>query len=153
MSRLRSITAQSPAILISIVALVFALGSGAGYAATHHAAASSKNLKMHALTLRNGWKSSQSIYNTGNPSYAVQDGIVYLAGSAHQPTAGNDEIAVLPKSARPKHDLYLSVYTFDGTAGSLLIEPNGAILGYNESSAALAQEYISLASVSFPVGS
>ena len=152
MSRLRSITAQSPAIVISIMALVLALGSGAGYAASRHDVASD-HLTMHALSLRNGWVSSQSAYNSGNPSYAVQDGIVYLSGSAHQPSAGSDVIAVLPRSARPKHNLWLAVYTFEGSVGSVKIASNGTIYGFNEGDSALAQDYISFAGISFPVGS
>jgi len=153
MSRLRSVTAQSPAILISIVALVFALGSGAGYAASRHTVASSKDIKMHALTLRNGWVSSESVYKSGNPSYAVQNGIVYLSGSAHQPTAGSDIIAVLPRSARPKHNLWMPAYTFDGSVGSVKIAANGTVYGFNATSSGLAQEYISFAGISFPLGS
>jgi hypothetical protein len=153
MSRLRSITAQSPAIAISIIALVFALGSGAGYAASRHVAAS-KDLTMHGLTLRNGWASSESAYGTGNPSYTVANGIVYLSGSAHQTiSGGSDEVTVLPRSARPKHFIYLSIYTLDGTAGSMEITPGGIVYGYNETNEADAEGYISFAGISFPAGS
>lgn len=151
MSRLRSITAQSPAIVISIVALVFALGSGAGYAATHAATAAAK-LTLRSIPLRDGWVSAQSTYNTGNPSYAIENGIVYLSGSVLQASAGSDVIGVLPKSARPKHYLYLSVYTLDGTAGTVQIRPNGQIYAYSTPSSD-ATGYTSLASISYPVGS
>jgi hypothetical protein len=52
----------------------------------------------HRLTLH-GWQSSQSEYQTGNPSYAVSHGVVYLSGSLH---GGKSKLAfVLPKAARP----------------------------------------------------
>jgi hypothetical protein len=151
MSRLRTLTAQSPAIAISIVALVFALGSGAGYAASTVATAPAR-ITMHGIALKNGWVSAQSTYNTGNPSYTVQNGIVYLTGSVFQPTPGSDYVGLLPKSARPKHNLYLSVYTVDATEGTLLIEPSGKIFAYGASSDTDSEDYTSLAGISYPAG-
>jgi hypothetical protein len=151
MSRLRTIIGQSPAIAISIVALVFALGGGAGYAASTTATAPAK-ITLHSIPLKNGWRSAQSVYGTGNPSYTVQNGIVYLTGSVHKPTAGSDEVGVLPKAARPGHDLYLPAYTLDATEGTVLIEPNGKIFAYGASSNTDSEGYTSLAGISFPAG-
>jgi hypothetical protein len=152
MSRLRSITAQSPAIVISVLALVFALGSGASYAATRNTGASPQQaarVTFHKLKLINGWHSSQGQYGTGNPSYAQQNGIVYLSGSLHAASGSPGEFAVLPKGNRPSHYLYITVYTLDQTTGAIEIMPDGVM--YAIGSQTLG--YASLASVSFPVNS
>jgi hypothetical protein len=104
-------------------------------------------LAAHNLTLKNGWESSQPAYQTGNPAYAVSDGVVYLSGSLH---AGTSALAfVLPKAARPAHLMLVSVYTFDGSAGWLEIQPSGQV----DLEGTLAVDYTSLASISFPVAS
>lgn len=100
----------------------------------------------HALALKNGWNSSQFRWNTGDPSYAVRNGVVYLSGSLHQRVGGSDVFAVLPAAARPTHDLYITVYTFDGTTGVLFIGTNGGMQAY----AGEARSFTSLAGVSFP---
>jgi hypothetical protein len=46
-------------------------------------------LGMTKLSLKNGWQSSDSRWGTGDPSYSVSNGMVYLAGSLHQPAGGN----------------------------------------------------------------
>lgn len=99
----------------------------------------------HKLTLKNGWTSSQSSYDTGDPCYAISGGVVYLSGSMH--TNGSSQLAtVLPKAARPAHQMYISVYTFDGSTGSLQILPTGQV----EVFGADAGEYTSLANISYP---
>ncbi|HEY1618027.1 MAG TPA: hypothetical protein VGG25_10440, partial [Streptosporangiaceae bacterium] len=101
----------------------------------------------HRLTLQNGWQSSQSTYQTGNPSYAVSHGVVYLSGSLH---GGKSELAfVLPKAARPAHLMNISVYTMDGSIGWLTIRSTGQVRIGGGGSA----DYTSLATVSFPVAS
>jgi hypothetical protein len=174
MSRLRTIAARSPAVVISTVALVFSLGAGAGYAATviqgsqiaphsipanrlvNHSIGATQlqatKIVFHQLKLSNGWRSSQSAFDTGNPAYGTRDGIVYLAGSVHQAKIGNTEFAVLPKGDRPAHELYITVYTFQGTTGTLRIEPNGQLLAISSTNTN-SQDYTSLAAVSFPVNS
>lgn len=98
----------------------------------------------HKLTLKNGWKSSQSTYDTGSPEYAVSHGVVYLSGSLH---GGTKKLAfVLPKAARPAHLTYIPVYTLDGTHGWVKIEPSGVF----EAGGASAAGYTSLAGISFP---
>jgi hypothetical protein len=113
-------------------------------------------LTMQKLTLEDGWVSSQGQYNTGDPSYAVSGGTVYLAGSLHQPVGTSQIFAVLPKAYRPAHDLYIQVmvYTPDNTAyaGTVLVEPDGAMWAYSQAPGN-AQQYTSLAGISFPLGS
>src|SRR5262245_22896184 len=103
----------------------------------------------HALALKNGWKSSQRQFTTGNPSWAVKGGVVYLSGSLHQPSGFNDQFAVLPLAARPSHALYISVYTLNGSHGTLYIQPHGKMFAYGGS----ARGFTSLAGVSFPARS
>ena len=157
MTRLRSLASQSPAIVISVVALAFSLGSGAGYAAsttTSHPAAAAK-VTWHKLSLRNGWK-AQPLYTSGNPEYTVIDGVVHLNGVAvYGPNVGAANppalIAVLPKAARPTHDLWLAVFNYSSlNSADLEIEPNGQIRVIGGGDRAY---FTSLAGVSFPLGS
>lgn len=105
-----------------------------------------KTVKASNLALENGWQSSQSIYDTGNPAYSVSHGVVYLSGSMH--TGGTSRLAfVLPKAARPAAGMYISTYTFDGTTGWLHIQSTGQVYAEGGS----APEYTDLANVSFPV--
>lgn len=39
-----------------------------------------RSMTLHKLALRNGWESDQHAFLSGDPSYAVRNGIVYLAG-------------------------------------------------------------------------
>ncbi|MGN6173240.1 MAG: hypothetical protein ACTHPS_09845, partial [Streptosporangiaceae bacterium] len=106
-------------------------------------------MAMSTLPLENGWQSSDSQWTTGDPSYSVSNGMVYLSGSLNQPTGDDQVFALLPPAARPAHPMYLSVYTFGGAIGELEIDTNGDMLAYEGG----AQLYTSLAGVSFPVAS
>jgi hypothetical protein len=108
-----------------------------------------RTMAAHALTLRNGWRSSESDFNSGDPSYSVSGGIVYLSGSLHQASGTSDEFATLPKAARPAHVQYISVYTFGGEIGVLQIDRDGQMFGYGGQ----AQSYTSLAGLSYPAAS
>src|SRR5215472_10171255 len=103
-------------------------------------------MTSHKLTLKNGWTSSQSNYDTGDPSYAISGGVVYLSGSMH--TAGSSQLAtVLPAAARPTHRMFIFVYTFDGAApGWLEIMTSGKVYAYGSG----ANSYTSLANISYP---
>ncbi|HEX9063538.1 MAG TPA: hypothetical protein VF843_00425 [Streptosporangiaceae bacterium] len=107
-----------------------------------------RTTRQTKFSLRNGWHSEQSAWNSGDPSYSVSGGVVRLAGSLATPGT-NDEFAVLPKAARPSHVLYLTVYTFGGTFGTVQIDPNGVARAYSGSAAS----FTSLAGVSYPVAS
>lgn len=74
---------------------------------------------------------------------------MYLAGPLHQAGGSSSEFAVLPLAARPEHLIYVTVYTYGDTTGRLDIFPNDAIEA-GSSPAGNAQEYNSLAAVSFP---
>jgi hypothetical protein len=104
------------------------------------------SLTTHKLALEDGWESSNAEFGTGDPSYAVSGGMVYLSGSLHQPTGVSEISATLPAAARPAHTMYLTVYTYDGTLGLVEIEPNGTMYTYMGG----AQQYTSLAGISFP---
>ena len=64
-------------------------------------------------------------------------------------SGSNSEFAVLPKGNRPSHYMWITVYTLDGTSGTLEIDPSGAMWA----SGASADGFTSLAGVQFPLGS
>jgi hypothetical protein len=141
------------AIAAALVSLALA-GAAVGAPA---ASASPLNLPVWScdwqhLDLTNGWQSEQGAYGTGNPAWCgTGEGMVYLSGSLAQPTAGPNEFAVLPPPARPPHNLYLSVYTYDGAAGVLQIKTDGEMFAYNAPNQGDARDFTSLAGVSFPL--
>jgi hypothetical protein len=102
---------------------------------------------MSTLSLANGWQSADAEFGTGDPSYSVSNGMVYLSGSLDQAAGDNQVFGVLPPAARPAHTMYLSIYTFGGAVGLLEIDTNGNMLAYDGG----APQYTSLAGVSFPV--
>jgi hypothetical protein len=106
-----------------------------------------KAMAMNTLPLENGWQSADAEFGTGDPSYSVSNGMVYLSGSLDQPAGENQVFGVLPPAARPAHTMYLSVYTFGGAVGLLEIDADGNMLAYDGG----APQYTSLAGVSFPV--
>jgi hypothetical protein len=174
MGRIRSLVTQSPAIVISILAVALSLGGGA-YASTHHGptsnyppvrvsnssaatpqAAAAAGVTWTSLSLINGWASENGTYGTGNPKVSLQGGIVYLSGSLAQSTPGNATFATLPASFRPSHNLYITVYTNADTTGTLYIAHSGVMEAYSGTgcgSGNSAQCFTSLATVSFPTNS
>jgi hypothetical protein len=170
MRHIRTLLTQTPATLISLAAVVLSLGGGAAYASTHHTAtqapvashasavghASATGVTWQGLTLKNGWASSNSIYGTGNPKAAVQNGIVYLSGSLNQASSGSAVFATLPRAYRPTHNLYITIYTNGGTQGSLYIGADGTMEVFSSGSCGsltTAQCFSSLATVSYPLNS
>jgi hypothetical protein len=183
MRRLRSMAAQSPAIVISVLALLFSLGSGTGYAVAlmngnqiargsipasrlePHSIGSPQlkatTITFHKLHLINGWESGPVF---GAASYAISGGVVYLAGAVAQPTGNESLCARLPKAARPRHNLEVVVETYTG-AGDLHIGTNGNILcdpailiilkaaSQHGPASSGGQQLTSFAGVSFPVTS
>jgi len=155
MSRFRTIMNQSPAIIISVIALTFSLGSGAGYAASVVARGSAPKISWHALHLRNSWQAAGSAFHTGNPAYTVSNSIVYLTGvadRANQSSPIPSVIGVLPKSARPKHSLWFTAYNYASAGGSSIeVLPNGDV----EVGGSGGDEnfFTSLAGIVFPLGS
>jgi hypothetical protein len=143
-----------PAIVgLSAVALCLAGTGGAVAAAghrTHRQAAAAPAVTWHRLRLLHGWKTGHTkLFNLATPAYAISGGVVYLDGGVKQPAGSNDEFAVLPRAARPKHDLFITVFSGDGTGtpGTLLILPNGTMRAYSGG----ARTITMLSAVSFPV--
>ena len=105
----------------------------------------------HKVSLTEGWKSAQSLYNTGDSSYAVIGGVVYLSGSVRQPSGTVALFGTLPKAERPANVLELATYTFDGAFGSLGVASNGWTFAVSTPDSS-AQAYTSLAAISYPRG-
>jgi hypothetical protein len=180
MRRIRSIAAQTPAIVISMLAVVLCLGGGA-YASTHHLVAGPSQGPIHtlqaadnqgaadnapsnltagvswtSLVLQNAWASSNSSFASGNPKVALQSNVVYLSGSLHQSTPGSPVFAFLPSTFRPEHNMWITVYTYGGTSGTLYIGKDGtmeAVASGACGSGNTAQCFTSLATVSYPINS
>jgi hypothetical protein len=153
MRRFRSAMRQSPAIVISLIALTFSLGGGMGYAASVATAkAPATKITWHALGLRGGWHAAGKAFDTGNPAYTVSNGIVYLTGTADHAGTSLPTLAVLPKGARPTHNLWFAAFN-EAAAGGVWVEisPNGAItIG---GSGGDQDFFTSLAGIEFPLGS
>ncbi len=148
--RSRMARTASLAVPIAASALSISLGSTAALAAGSQpdTQAAVTSVTWHKLNLLNGWKSSQSTWNTGNPSYAISGGVVYLSGSLHGGAASSN-FAILPKAARPAHWLYMTVDTYNGSHGTLLIKSDGEMSVYS-TPATDATTFSSLAAVSYP---
>jgi len=129
---------------------MFATGSGSraltSLAGISYTAA---GVTSRRLALINGWTSEASI-GTGNPSYTVIGGVVYLAGSMHQLTGTNTHFAVLPKSARPAHYLLIKTWSNGDTVGIIAIRPNGDMFSFGSPG---SRPFTSLAAISYPLGS
>jgi hypothetical protein len=156
MSRFRTTMRQSPAIIISLVALTFSLGSGAGYAASTVASrpAAAPKITWHRLPLRNGWQAAAKGYGGGAPAYTISNSVVYLTGIASRANqnAPLGELGLLPKSARPKHVLWFEAFNYAGSGQSTIqVFPSGEVqvlgTGGDEN------YFTSLAGIEFPLGS
>src|SRR5262245_18420941 len=177
MRRIRSIAAHTPAIVISMLAVVLGLGGGA-YASTHHLVAGPSQGPIHTLqaphtqgavrntvtagvtwnplVLQNAWVSSNASFTSGNPKVALQGNVVYLSGSLHQTTPGSAVFAFLPSTYRPTHNMYITVYTNGSTTGTLYIGHDGTMEAFSSTSCGsgnTAQCFTSLATVSYPINS
>jgi hypothetical protein len=106
---------------------------------------------MRKLTLLNGWHSEQASFQSGNPSYRVSGGVVYLSGS--MATSGtNKKFALLPPGARPANYLYINTYTVAGSVGTIRVTPGGVMQVYAVPFSN-ASAFTSLAGISFALGS
>lgn len=140
MKRIRGMLAHSPAIAISTLALVFAVGSGAGYAAS--TAAGSGKPAFHMIKLGKGWQ--------GRIEYTVVNGVVYLSGSADSSSKNTSTVVTLPSSIAPKGQLDIPI-TFGAEGDGLIqVTPDGGILPFPPPGGDLS--FVSLSGVSFAVG-
>lgn len=118
------------------------------------AAPAASRLTWHPLHLLNDWTAASGRYY-GVPSYAIQNGILYLSGilQAH-PTTGS-EFAVLPPGARPTHFLWMLYYNFGGAGANLIanmeIQPDGGMFIYGSGHGPILSP--SLQAISFPLSS
>jgi hypothetical protein len=155
MSRFRTMMGQSPAIVISLIALTFSLGGGAGYAATVIAKGSAPKISWHALPLRHSWTAAPAGFHVGKPTYTVSNNIVYLTGVADRSNQSSpipSVIGVLPKSARPKHNLWFTAFNYAASGESEIeVATNGdvEVLGNGGDE----NFFTSLAGIEFPLGS
>jgi hypothetical protein len=155
---MRSFARQSPAIVISLIALTFSLGSGAGWAAsdvTTHPAKAAPKPTWHALSLKNQWKAAAKGYGAARPQYTIVNDVVFLDGAAsraNQTLPLTQVIGYLPKGARPSHVLFFAAanYALNGES-SIYVFPNGAIevLGNGGDE----NYFSSLDGIEFPLGS
>ena len=124
MNRFRALVSQSPAIIISLIALTFSLGGGVGYAATVAQGSPAIKITWHALSLRNKWTAEPKGSTVGRPAYTVSNGVVYLTGvatRANQSLPIPSVIGVLPVGARPAHNLWFPAFN-DSASGQSAIE-------------------------------
>lgn len=96
--------------------------------------------------LENGWQSADSQWDTGDPSYHINDGVVHLSGSLNGQAANSWYFAQLPPAARPDHSQMIDVYTYGGTPGMLVVRNDGPI----GAAQGQAVQYTSLAGVTYP---
>ena len=109
-----------------------------------------KGITWHNLTLRNGWATTS--LGTGNPAYAVKNGIVYLSGALHQPSGNFITFARAPAAIRPPTALTMPIYTKGGTYGYFADGPSSR-MDVNSNPSSDAQRFASLAAISYPVNS
>jgi hypothetical protein len=121
------------------------------------------SVRLHNLSLLDGWTSSQSEFGSGDPQAGIRNGIVYLAGSMHQASGTSNRFATLPKRLRPAHDMWfpvprafrpahnmwLPIFTSGGLFGSIEIASSGRMYAFGGG----VTGYTGLAGISFPANS
>ncbi len=91
----------------------------------------------------------QPVHANRTPTYTIKGGVVYLSGGLRQPLSDtSDLVAVLPKAARPAHEMFLTVHTAYGV-GRVVIKSNGEMLA-GATPQSSAQLFTSLAAISYP---
>jgi hypothetical protein len=121
-------------------------GDAPEIAALGTVAFATNTVTTHSLALLNGWRAGPRSLNAGRPSYAVRGGVVYLSGALRQSSGTKHLFAVLPAGARPKHNLYLAVFTAGGVVGELHI----TVTGHAQLFGTAARTLTSLTGISYP---
>ena len=159
MKEFRALAAQSPAILVSLVALCFSLGSGVAYAASLPNSQSSAAQAVRAITwtdlhLRDGL--TGNVGDGGAAEFGVNGtGVIYLRGTIDSGCATRDvpDAATLPPGDHPAHVLYFPVATTSGQEGGFIgtafVAPNGDIGFFKDS---VCEPGVSLDGISFALG-
>jgi hypothetical protein len=131
----------SPALILSCLALLAALGGGA-YAA---ASTGTPRVRWTKAKLMNGWQTHLGA--TAPAGYAKDSaGVVHLRGTMHNGT--DDTTAfVLPKRMRPRHITVLTLFT-STPGGELEISSDGTVLPIGGGDTT----YTSLDGISFVAG-
>jgi hypothetical protein len=143
---LRSVISQSPAIAISLAALIFAVGGGVGYASTAIPTDTTK-VTMHALPLGKHWQ--------GTLRYGISsNGVVYLDGTASKSTGSYTCMTTLPKVARPTSaQLDISVNLGSDGVGTIQVLSTGEVCPFLPPPGGAEFGFVSLAGISFPTTS
>ncbi|HET7013706.1 MAG TPA: hypothetical protein VFI65_07345 [Streptosporangiaceae bacterium] len=139
------------ASFLATTAATLALAGSIGATAPAASANLPQVCSWKPIGLTGGWQSANADFfgTTGDPSYCVENGIIYLSGSIDQSTPGGNIFGSLPQGVRPTSEVDLPVYTLGGTSGTLEIWTDGTMLvgsGVNNT----ATRFTSLAGISFP---
>lgn len=110
-------------------------------------AGSQTKIKFTQAKLLDGWNYGGG--GSAQPGYAIDSlGVVHLRGGLA--TGSSDAAAfVLPQALRPSHPMWLPMYTYNGTEGSLVIASNGTVTPIGSE----VSTYSSLDGISFAAGS
>lgn len=138
---IRSLISQSPAIVISLVALSLAAGGGVGYASTA-VTTDTTSITMHALPLGKNWQ--------GSLRYGINDGVVYLDGTASKSTGPYSCMTMLPAGARPASTQLDITVNLGDAAGTLQVLKTGEVCPFLPPPGGAEFSFVSLAGISFP---
>ena len=125
----------------------------AGPAGPQGAAATISTLTWNTMTLQNGWASTNSLYSTSPPSYAIdQFGIVHLRGGI---ASGTGELVTqLPAGYRPAYNIYEVDYGYQGNRSEAIdIDTTGKVFVWdvgNPGAITNAASYTGLDGITFP---
>jgi hypothetical protein len=141
MRSIRSLISQSPAIVISLAALVFAVGGGVGYASTAIPTGTT-TITMHALPLGQHWH--------GTLRYGVNDGVVYLDGTASKSIGPYSCMTRLPRAARPANAQLDITVNLGDAIGTIQVLHTGEVCPFLPPPGGAEFGFVSLAGISFP---
>lgn len=107
---------------------------------------------LQQLTLNPAWQSASGTYGTGDPSYAISDGAVHLAGSATITDITNPLTIFLqiPAAITPDRCAETNVYSYGGTSGTLEAGQDENLYFETGGNLSYQVRYISLAGVAYP---